>query len=112
MTVQGFKDLGTSTVDNLLAGEFPRVGILATITGGSYEKGTILSKSSGKYTICSDNPEAVLAETVDASAEDKQAVIYLTGEFNASALKASVDVATLKDKLRDKSIFVKTNQGA
>ncbi|GEM_PF-4956312 len=56
--------------------------------------------------------EAVLAETVDASAEDKQAVIYLTGEFNASALKASVDVATLKDKLRDKSIFVKTNQGA
>ena len=35
MTVQGFKDLGTSTVDNLLAGEFPRVGILATITGGS-----------------------------------------------------------------------------
>ena len=112
MTVQGFKDLGTSTADNLLAGEFPRVGFLATITGGSYEKGTILSKSSGKYSICSDNPEAVLAETVDASSEDKQAVIYLTGEFNLSALKASVDVSTLTDKLRDKSIFVKTNQGA
>ena len=112
MTVQGFKDQGTSTVDNLLAGEFPRVGILATITGGSYEKGTILSKSDGKYTICSSDPEAILVETVDASAEDKQAVIYLTGEFNLSALKASVDVATLTDKLRNKSIFVKTNQGA
>lgn len=112
MTVQGFKDLGTSTVDNLLAGEFPRVGILATITGGSYEKGTVLSKSDGKYTICSTEPEAILAETVDASAEDKQAVIYLTGEFHLSALKASVDVATLTDKLRNKSIFVKTNQGA
>lgn len=114
MTVQGFKDLGSTTADNLLAGEFPRVSILATITGGSYEKGTILTKSSGKYTVCTDEPEAILAETVDASAEDKQAVIYLTGEFNQTALKAGadVDVATLTDKLRNKSIFVKTNQGA
>ena len=110
MTVQGFTDQGFTIADNLLAGEFPRVSIVATITGGSYEKGTVLSKSDDKYTICSDEPEAILAETVDASSKDKQAVIYLTGEFNLAALNAGVDVSTLIDKLRDKSIFIKTNQ--
>ena len=110
MTAQGFTDLGATQADNLLAGEFPRVSILATITGGKFERGTILSKSDEIYTICADEPEAILAETVDATEEDKQAVLYLTGEFNSSALKASVEVSTLIDKLRAKSIFVKSNQ--
>lgn len=110
MTVQGFTDQGLTKADTLLAGEFPRVSRLATITGGTYTRGTILSKSDGKYTLCSDNPEAILAEDTDASDEDKEAVVYLTGEFNASALKASVDVDSLTDKLRAKSIFVKSNQ--
>jgi len=112
MTVQGFTNQGETKPDTLLAGDFPRTSLLATITGGKYERGTILSKSDGKYTICSDNPEAILAETVDASAEDKQAVIYLTGEFNLSALTANTEVSTLIDNLRAKCIFVKTNQGA
>ncbi len=110
MVAQGFTDQGLTTADNLLAGEFPRVSTLATITGGKYERGTILSKSDDKYTICSSSPEAVLAETVDASTDDKQAVVYLTGEFNQTALKANVDVSTLVDELRTKSIFVKINQ--
>ena len=110
MTVQGFINQGETKSDILLAGEFPRVSLLVTITGGKYERGTILSKSDGKYTICSHNPEAVLAENVDASSEDKQAVVYLTGEFNLASLTASVDVSTLIDKLRSKNIFVKTNQ--
>ena len=110
MTVQGFKDLGATKADNLLAGEFPRVSVLATITGGTYERGTILSKSGKNYTICSTEPEAILAENVDATEEDKEAVVYLTGEFNQSALKAGVEVSTLIDKLRAKGIFVKTNQ--
>ncbi len=110
MTVQGFTNQGETTADNLLAGEFPRVSVLATITGGKYERGTILSKSDDAYTICTSDPEAVLAEAVDATSEDKQAVVYLTGEFNSSALKASVEVSTLIDKLRAKSIFVKSNQ--
>lgn len=112
MTAQGFKNQGETTADNLLAGEFPRVSVLATISGGSYERGTILSKSEGKYTICSGEPEAVLAETVDATSEDKQAVVYLTGEFNQTALKAGVEVSTLLEKLRAKSIFLKNNQSA
>lgn len=110
MTVQGFTDQGSTTDDTLLAGEFPRVSRLATITGGTYTRGTILSKSDGKYTLCSDNPEAILAEDTDASDEDKEAIVYLTGEFNVSALKAGVDVSSLIDSLRTKSIFVKSNQ--
>lgn len=42
MTVQGFTDQGSTTADTLLAGEFPRVSELATITGGSYKRGTVL----------------------------------------------------------------------
>ena len=112
MTVQGFKNQGETKPDTLLAGDFPRTSLLVTITGGKYERGTILSKSDNIYTICSDNPEAVLAETVDATDEDKQAVVYLTGEFNLSDLTANSEVSTLIDKLRAKCIFVKTNQGA
>lgn len=127
MTVQGFTDQGTLTHDNLLAGEFPRVSILATITGGSYIKGSILGKitSSGSYTLCiptasgatadgSQTAEAILAEDVDASDDDTQAVIYLTGEFNSAALTVGTGytLAGITDTLRAKSIFIKTNQSA
>ena len=61
-------------------------------------------------TISTATPEAVLAENVDASEEDKQAVVYLTGEFNKTALKANADIDTLIAKLRAKSIFIKNNQ--
>lgn len=55
---------------------------------------------------------AVLAEAVDASEEDKQAVVYLTGEFNAAALTvgSGLTIDGLKDALRAKSIFIKNNQ--
>lgn len=121
MVAQGFRDLGETKADNLIAGEFPRVSILATITGGKYERGAILGKitTSGKCTSCtsaatdgSDDVYGILAETVDASAEDKQAVVYLSGEFNVAALSVGegYTVAGLIDTLRTKSIFVKTNQ--
>ena len=53
-----------------------------------------------------------MAETVDASAEDKQAVVYLSGEFNSAALSVGegYTVAGLVDTLRAKSIFIKNNQ--
>ena len=70
--------------------------------------------SSGSLTICgtSDTPEAILAEAVDATSEDKQAVVYLTGEFNSAALTVASGASAdgLKAKLRAKNIFIKTNQ--
>ena len=121
MTAQGFTDQGSTTSDNLLAGEFPRIAELATVSGGKYARGTILGKitTSGKCTICtsaatdgSKDAYAVLAEAVDTSEEDKQAVVYLTGEFNTAALTvgSGLTVDGLKDALRAKSIFIKNNQ--
>ena len=121
MTAQGFTDQGSTTSDNLLAGEFPRIAELATVSGGKYARGTILGKitASGKCTICTsaatDGSKMIirfLAEAVDASEEDKQAVVYLTGEFNAVALTvgSGLTVDGLKDVLRAKSIFIKNNQ--
>ena len=110
MTAQGFTDHGSTTADILIAGEFPRVAQLVTVSGSSFKRGAVLSKANNKYKLCSSAPEAILAEDVDATSEDKQAVVYLTGEFNLSALTAGVDVSTLIDDLRAKSIFVKQNQ--
>lgn len=115
MTAQGFTSQGSTTADNLLAGDFPRISRLVTVTGGNFKRGTLLglkegSLADGIFTISTSAPEAVLAEDVDASKEDKQAVVYLTGEFNLEALKANSDVTTLITKLRSKSIFVKNNQ--
>ena len=71
MTAQGFTDQGSTTSDNLLAGEFPRIAELATVSGGKYARGTILGKitARGKCTICtsaatdgSKDAYAVLAE--------------------------------------------------
>ena len=87
--------------------------MLVPITGGKYERGTVLGLTgSGKYTICTTAPEAILAETVDASDEDKEAVVYLTGEFNSAALTVASGASAdgLKAKLRAKNIFIKTNQ--
>ena len=121
MTAQGFTDQGETKADNLLAGEFPRIVELATVSGGKYARGTILGKitASGKCTICtsaatdgSKDAYAILAEAVDTSEKDKQAVVYLTGEFNAAALTvgSGLTVDGLKDALRGKSIFIKNNQ--
>ena len=118
MTAQGFTDQGSTTSDNLLAGEFPRIAELATVSGGKYARGTILGKitASGKCTICTsaatDGSKDAYAVLADASEEDKQAIVYLTGEFNAAALTvgSGLTVDGLKDALRAKSIFIKNNQ--
>ena len=118
---KGFTDHGGANPDNLFAGEYPRSSALVNVTGGNYKKGTILGKvtADGKFTIStkaatngSQIPYAILAEAVDSSSEDKQAVIYLTGEFNSAALIVGTGhtLSDITDELRVKSIFIKTNQ--
>lgn len=112
------KNEGTLKPDNLLAGDFPRVARLVTVTGGNYIRGTVLGKitASGKYctavsskTDGTQTPFCILAENVNAGTEDKQAVVYFTGEFNSASLTfdSSFTVATITEKLHEKSIFVK-----
>jgi hypothetical protein len=53
-----------------------------------------------------------LAENIDASAEDKQAVVYFSGEFNENALTLGTGhtVESIRAGLRSKSIFLRSNQ--
>jgi Bacteriophage lambda head decoration protein D len=115
----------TLTRDNLFAGGvMPVVTDKVTLKAGTvYERGTVLGivtadgkavKVNSANTDGSQNPYAILADTVDATTEDRPAVAYLTGEFNGAALKfgGTDTVATHKKALREIGIFVKDNQKA
>ena len=118
----GFTDQGEYKPCNLLAGEYPRIERIITIASGSnLTKGAVLGRitSSGKFILSaagasdgSETPDAILAETVDASAEDKQAVVYFSGEFNENALQLGTGhtVESIRTVLRSKSIFLRSNQ--
>lgn len=124
MTVSGFTDQGSTTPDNLIAGDYPRTERVVTIaSGANLTKGAVLGKitASGKYKLSasaasdgSEAPDAVLAETANAASADVQAVVYFSGEFNELALSlgAGHTVASIKAGLRDKNIYLRTNQPA
>ena len=110
----------TYTADTLLAGSFPLTTDSVTIlTGQDLTRGAVLGRitASGKFILSlsaagdgSETPYAVLAEDVDATAADKVATVYLTGEFNEDALTIGTGhtAAGIKPGLRANSIFLKT----
>lgn len=75
----------------------------------------------GKYVLSlaaatdgSEVPAAVLAEDCDATGGDTKAPIYLSGELNELALTFGTGhtADSVRQGLRDRSIFLKTNVGA
>lgn len=110
----------SSTVDNLFAGGVQVVvtGVVTLKAGRAYERGSVLglidaedkavmvdsSKADGSQT-----PYGILTDNVDATLEDRKATVYLTGEFNDSALKfgGTDDAAKHKRVLRGMGIFLK-----
>ena len=118
----GLTDQGEYKPCNLIAGEYPRIERIITIASGSaLTKGSVLGRvtASGKFILSegdatdgSETPNAILAEDVDASAEDKQAVVYFSGEFNENALTlgSSFTLDDIRAGLRSKSIFLRKNQ--
>ena len=118
----GFTDQGEYKPCNLIAGEYPRIERIITIASGSaLTKGSVLGRvtASGKFILSesdatdgSETPDAILAEDVDASAEDKQAVVYFSGEFNENALQLGTGhtLESIRAGLRSKSIFLRSNQ--
>lgn len=86
----------TATVDNLQAGDYPVRSVdLALISGQNLKRGTVLGKitASNKVTLSlaasSDGSEdvyGILAEDVDASSSDMNAIVYTTGDFNQAAM--------------------------
>ena len=121
---QGFKDQGTYTPDNLLAGEYPRVARLVSIAAGAdLTKGSVLGRitESGKFKLSSaadkdgsEKPDAILAEAALADAQDVQAVVYFSGEFNEYALVLGEGhtLDAIRSALRVKNIFLRKNQKA
>lgn len=120
--VSGFTDQGEYKPCNLIAGEYPRIERIISIASGSaLTKGSVLGRvtASGKFILSesdatdgSETPDAILAEDVDASAEDKQAIVYFSGEFNETALTLGTGhtLESIRAGLRSKSLFLRKNQ--
>ena len=125
MTAQGFTDQGRYTPDNVVAGEFPAVQRLETITGNAaFPRGAVLGRitASGLYTLSdaratdgSQTPAVILAEATDPTSGETQAVVYHAGEFNGHALTygAGHDATSVWNSFRTVgpcTIFLRNNQ--
>lgn len=109
----------TTRVDNLFAANqtMPVVTDAIKIPSGTgaMTRGTIVSSAGAAVTAAAD-VYGVLSEDVDASKTEVEAVIYLTGEFNANAMavgtpsSGSLSVADCKTAARKVGIFIKSNQ--
>lgn len=110
----------TYSPDQLIAGNLKIVTDSVTITGAApVVRGTVLGKvtTSGSYKACvatatdgSQNPCAVMADNVDATAADVNGGVYLMAELNGNALilDASLTLAAVKTAFRPLGLFVKT----
>lgn len=109
--------------DNLLAGHVvPAVTDHVTVKSGKvYKKGTVVGIIDAEQVFVavdstkkdgSQTPYGIVADDVDATSENKQAVIYLTGQFNASKLifGGTDTVEKHKRALRNIGIFVANAQ--
>lgn len=90
-----------------------------TIDTGVLTRGTLLGKitASGKYIKSasaagdgSQTPDAILAEDVDATAADKEAMVYYTGDFDETAVTFGTGhtAASVREGLRAKGIHLIT----
>jgi len=108
----------STTRDNLISGAFPLVTKKVTIASGeNVVRGTLMGKitASGKYVKSlaasadgSQNPNAILVRSVDATAEDKKGEIYLTGQINKEKVIFGTGhtAASTEEALRDLGIFL------
>ncbi len=111
----------TFTPDNLLASDYPLVTDIRTVlTGQNLARGTVLAEDSGNgdklvpvdsasATASIKAPVCILAEAVDASVGDTEALVYLSGAFNEAALVfGGADTPdTHRKALRDLNIYLK-----
>lgn len=97
-------DAGTDPV----AGEAFIITVTAAAGSGKY----ILSLAAA--TDGSQEPVAILAEAVDATSADKTTLAYVSGVFNSTAMTfgSGHTAASVAAGLREKGIFLKTNQPA
>jgi len=110
--------------DQLIAGDHKLVTDTVTVLSGQViQRGSVLGviTASGKYVLAlsasadgSQNPVAIAADFIDASAGDVNGGVYLSGEFNSRALilGTGITLAAAKAALRPLSIYVKSSVSA
>lgn len=111
--------------DKLIAGDADDLIArnITLISGQNLTRGTVLGKitASSKYNKSlstandgSEVPDLILAEDCDASSGDKVTVAYERGDFiqEALILGASHTVASIKEGLRVKGIYLLSTVGA
>lgn len=90
-----YRTLAQHNTTKLIAGDFPIVTQTITIAAGqNLQQGAVLGRNkAGSYVLSvasasdgSKNPTVVLAEGVNATDKEREAVCYLSGQFNANAL--------------------------
>lgn len=106
----------------LFAGDYPVItrNILVR-QGHSLSYGSLLGRDNeGKYKLAAKDAEdgsadlqGILTEDVDANSQDKEAIIYLTGQFNYNAMvfgdgyhEDGIPTQEATDKLRQLNIFL------
>ncbi|RYF82073.1 MAG: head decoration protein [Comamonadaceae bacterium] len=112
-----YRTEGTYVPDALIAGNahllVGRKVIVAA--GATLKRGALLGKitTGGKYALSasaasdgSQTPDLILAEDIDASGGDVQALAYARGDFNARAITLGVGhtIASITEGLRAKGI--------
>lgn len=117
-TRAGFGNEGSFTPDSLHAGDFPiRTRKVTLITGQNLKRGALLGviTASGKYTLSlsasadgSQAPKAILAEDTDATAADKDCIVYISGDFNENAVTFGTGQTAdgVREALRDLNIYL------
>lgn len=90
-----YRTTGHYVPDSLISGSFPLITHTITLVAGqSLKRGAVLGRqASGKYTLSeakakdgSEQPSVILSNDVDSTEGEKQAVVYLSGQFNANAV--------------------------
>lgn len=123
-TASGFTNQDSYVPDRLFAGDYPRETTKATLLSGeAVVRGAVLGivTASDKLRLSasgsadgSQTPDAIAAEDADATGGDVDVLIYRTGEFNQDAvtLGAGHTVASIRQGLRERGIFLKPTQAA
>jgi hypothetical protein len=103
-----FQETNTLEVENLFAASqiMPVVNDKIAVSGKELKRGTLVDASGAAVTSTSE-PYGIIA--ADVAKEDTEACVYLTGEFNASAviLGASTTADQVKAAARKVGIFLK-----
>lgn len=107
----------TFAIKQLLHGDDYTTRKITVLSGQNLIAGTVIGKitATGKYKLSlsasadgSEVPDQVLATDCDASAGDKEALVFETADLNANALTIGTahTLATIREGLRVKGITI------